>query len=206
LTVTRSEPGYPWDFCGGDLAIDFTNTVGSRGASRDEHLNLYGDVLAWADARRALPRAELQRLAAEADQSPGRARDALAALVKLREGLYRVIGVAADGRAARPADLAVVNDAVARVYRGAALAPHAGRLALTFDAAVDPHSLADPIAAPIVRAAVALLTSDAAARVRRCADDECGWLFLDTTRSRTRRWCDMAVCGNRAKVRRFRAR
>jgi predicted RNA-binding Zn ribbon-like protein len=40
--------------------------------------------------------------------------------------------------------------------------------------------------------------------VRLCADASCAWLFLDTTRNRTRRWCDMKECGNRNKVRRFR--
>jgi predicted RNA-binding Zn ribbon-like protein len=56
----------------------------------------------------------------------------------------------------------------------------------------------------VVRAASDLLTSDALARVRQCADGSCAWLFLDTTRNRTRRWCDMKACGNRNKVRRFR--
>jgi len=66
-------------------------------------------------------------------------------------------------------------------------------------------SVADPILTPVVRAAVELLTSADIARVRTCADGSCAWLFLDTTRSRTRRWCDMKSCGNRSKVRRFRA-
>ena len=63
----------------------------------------------------------------------------------------------------------------------------------------------DDVWRPAVRAAVELLTSDAVEHIGRCADDSCGWLFLDTTRSRTRRWCDMKVCGNRNKVRRFRS-
>jgi predicted RNA-binding Zn ribbon-like protein len=58
---------------------------------------------------------------------------------------------------------------------------------------------------PVVRSAVELLTSDAASRIGRCADEGCAWLFLDTTRSGTRRWCDMKSCGNRNTVRRFRA-
>jgi len=56
----------------------------------------------------------------------------------------------------------------------------------------------------VTRAAVDLLTTDELAKVGRCADEECAWLFLDTTRSRSRRWCDMRICGNRNKVRRFR--
>jgi predicted RNA-binding Zn ribbon-like protein len=43
-------------------------------------------------------------------------------------------------------------------------------------------------------------------RVRECANHDCGWLFLDLSRNRSRKWCDMSSCGNRAKVRRFRER
>ena len=62
----------------------------------------------------------------------------------------------------------------------------------------------DAILHPVVRATVDLLTSQSLAHVGRCADSGCRWLFLDTTRSRTRRWCEMKSCGNRNKVRRFR--
>jgi predicted RNA-binding Zn ribbon-like protein len=59
---------------------------------------------------------------------------------------------------------------------------------------------------PVVRSAAELLTSDDLDRVRECAADNCAWLFLDRSKNRSRRWCDMAVCGNRSKVRRFRQR
>ena len=59
---------------------------------------------------------------------------------------------------------------------------------------------------PVVRSVAELLTSDDLDRVRECAADNCAWLFLDRSKNRSRRWCDMAVCGNRAKVRRFRER
>jgi predicted RNA-binding Zn ribbon-like protein len=52
---------------------------------------------------------------------------------------------------------------------------------------------------------VDLLTSEALTRVRRCSGETCSWLFVDNSRNRMRRWCDMQVCGNRAKVRRFRS-
>jgi predicted RNA-binding Zn ribbon-like protein len=44
------------------------------------------------------------------------------------------------------------------------------------------------------------------ARVRTCGVDTCRWLFLDTSKNHTRRWCNMKVCGNRVKARRFQAR
>jgi predicted RNA-binding Zn ribbon-like protein len=57
---------------------------------------------------------------------------------------------------------------------------------------------------PVVRSAAELLTSDELTRVKECADDKgCGWLFLDKSRNRSRRWCDMKDCGNRAKAKRF---
>jgi predicted RNA-binding Zn ribbon-like protein len=52
----------------------------------------------------------------------------------------------------------------------------------------------------------ALLTSEAISRLRACGSETCRWLFLDTSKNHTRRWCDMKVCGNRMKARRFQAR
>ena len=61
----------------------------------------------------------------------------------------------------------------------------------------------DWILNPIVRSAAELLASDELKKVKTCADPACGWLFLDVSRNRRRRWCDMQDCGNRAKASRF---
>jgi len=201
--VTRSEPDYLWDFCGGHLAVDFTNTVGSRGSTPQEHFTTYGDILSWADARGVLPPAEVRRLHAIADRNPTQAHEAVLVVRSLRESLYQVLSAAAAGRTPPRADLARTNTHVEMAYSRAHLTPRAGRLALSFDDAA-PRSLTAPVTTPVVHAAIDLLTSDAAARIRTCADDTCAWLFVDATRSGTRRWCDMKVCGNRNKVRRFR--
>jgi predicted RNA-binding Zn ribbon-like protein len=55
----------------------------------------------------------------------------------------------------------------------------------------------------IVHAAVALLTGPYASRIRSCASESCDWMFVDRSKRGNRRWCDMTVCGNRAKARRF---
>src|SRR5258706_3762916 len=107
--VTRSEPGYAWDFCGGHLAIDFTNTVGDRGGAPEEHFNVYEDVLSWAEARGAIGRAGAQRLRQEAARQPAAARAALASMLAAREALYRVIEAAASGRRPAASDLAEMN-------------------------------------------------------------------------------------------------
>lgn len=196
----RSEPDYVFDFCGGHLAIDFTNTVGDRGSDRDDHLNTFGDIVAWAEARGVVTKAAASAIRQQAVADPDGAKRAWRSAVALREALYNVIAAASEGRKARPADLEIVNRHVAETFRGAELAPAGGRFAL----ATRSDAWLDPIIRPVMRAAVDLLTSDAVTRVGRCADDSCAWLFLDTTRNKTRRWCDMKLCGNRNKVRRFR--
>jgi predicted RNA-binding Zn ribbon-like protein len=55
---------------------------------------------------------------------------------------------------------------------------------------------------PIALSAADLLASEKLGSVRRCAGDNCAWLFLDESRNHSRRWCDMKICGNRQKARR----
>jgi predicted RNA-binding Zn ribbon-like protein len=199
-STERSDPGYTFDFCGNHLAIDFTNTVGDRGGDRGEHLETFGDIVAWAEARGVISRGEAAALRQQASADPDGANRAWRSALLFREALYNILAAAASNRRARPADLAVVNQHVADTFKGAALAPSGEGFSLETRA----EAWLDPVLRPVTRAAVDLLTSDQLAKVGRCADDECAWLFLDTTRSRTRRWCDMRSCGNRNKVRRFR--
>ena len=59
---------------------------------------------------------------------------------------------------------------------------------------------------PIALAAVRLFTDDDLHRIRECGGHACGWLFYDRSKNNRRRWCEMEVCGNRAKQRRLAAR
>jgi predicted RNA-binding Zn ribbon-like protein len=197
----RSQPDYQFDFCGGDLAIDFTNTVGNRGDhDPEDHFNTFGDVVAWAEARGVITRPAARALRRRAVSDPDEARRAHRRAVELREALYRVLEAAAGKRRPPPEDLNVLNAHVSATFEGAALSASGARFTLE-----TPHRVGlDEVLRPVVRAAVELLTSDRVEHIGRCADDSCAWLFLDTTRSRTRRWCDMKSCGNRNKVRRFR--
>lgn len=198
--ASRSQPGYRFDFCGGQVAIDFTNTVGDRGADPEEHLNTFGDLLAWAEARGVLTRRIAAVLRRQAATDHEGARRAHRQAIELREALYHVLAAAAAKRQPAAGDLDALNAYVARTFEGAALSPAGARFTLETRRRAD---FAD-VLRPIVRAAVDLLTSDDVEHLGRCADESCAWLFLDTTRSRTRRWCDMKACGNRNKVRRFR--
>jgi len=64
----------------------------------------------------------------------------------------------------------------------------------------------DALLWPVVWAAARLLTSDEAHRIRVCAGPDCGWVYVDRSRNRLRRWCQMKTCGTAAKTRRRRRR
>jgi predicted RNA-binding Zn ribbon-like protein len=59
---------------------------------------------------------------------------------------------------------------------------------------------------PVAQSAAELLTSPMLGRVKVCAGEGCGWVFLDESRNGSRRWCDSRDCGNRERVRRYLAR
>ena len=193
---------YRFDLSGGRLCLDFANTVGERGAKQpSEHLNSYGDFIAWAEQSGAAAARTARVLRRAAAARPAEARQVLADAIRLREALYRVFAAVASGRTPRPPDLAIVNAALPAAFERSRLVPSAGNFTLATGVRED--DLAAPLT-PVVRSAVDLLVSPDVDRVRTCAATECAWLFLDTTRNRARRWCDMKTCGNREKVRRFR--
>jgi predicted RNA-binding Zn ribbon-like protein len=193
---------YAFDLSGGRLCLDFANTVGDRGSDRPiEHLGSYGDFIAWAEQAGATTARAARALLRAAAARPAEAREALAAAIRLREALYRVFAAVASGRTPRVPDLSIVNAAVPAAFERSRLVPSEGGFTLSAD--VEKGDLAAPLT-PVVRSAVDLLVSPDVDRVRTCAATTCAWLFLDTTKNRARRWCDMKTCGNREKVRRFR--
>ena len=199
--VRRTED-YAFDLSGGRLCLDFANTVGDRGTDQpSEHLGSYGDFIAWAEQAGATTARAARGLLRAAGVQPARARQVLADAIRLREALYRVFAAVASGRTPRAPDLAIVNAALPAAFEHSRLVPSPGGFTLAAD--VGDGDLAAPLT-PVVRSAVDLLVSPEVDRIRTCAAAACAWLFLDATKNRARRWCDMKTCGNREKVRRFR--
>ena len=121
----------------------------------------------------------------------------------LREAIH-AIGAALAHDTGLPAPaLAVVNREFAAAMAQARLRPADGGFALDWAAA--PTAL-DSVLRPLVRSATELLLAPLRARVKQCPGHGCGWIFLDLTKNRNRRWCEMEICGSRNKVRRYRER
>jgi len=204
-TDTAQAPGddaaeYSFDLSGGAPCLDFVNTVSDRSTEPIEHLTGYPRLVAWARQAGQIDGATATRLEAVAADRPLAAQEVLDRARRLREALFALFAAAAAGRRADGDGLAAINAELPLATARRRLARDGDGYRLADDPDAEP-ALDAPLA-PVVRSAVELLTSDELDRVRECAADTCRWLFLDHSRNHSRRWCDMKVCGNRAKVRR----
>lgn len=182
------------------LCLDLVNTVSWRKRERpDERLNSYSDLVAWSQKAGVVTERQAQRLLQESARRPAGASAALERVIALREALYRIFCAVAGGDAPKPSDLAVLNGALSEALARLQLTWIAGQFAWDWTDAGD--SL-EPMLWPVARSAAELLTADELNRVGVCPGEGCGWLFFDSSKNRSRRWCAMDDCGNRAKARR----
>lgn len=186
---------------GGSLCLDFVNTVDWRGRPEpEETLHTYHDLIRWCRYVNILKQKDAETLSYQAKKYPSEARKALASAKNMREILYSILFSIADEKAPEHTDLADFNAYLSRAGVQSKIVWMEERFSWQPD---DNKTALDWMIYPIIRSAAELLVSDDVKKVKGCGDRECGWLFLDTSRNQSRRWCDMKDCGNRAKARRF---
>lgn len=189
----------PFEFSGGALCLDFVNTVGDRPHCDNEKLAGFADLLRWSAEAGILVEDQLGRLAREAARRPRLAHAAFRRAVQLRERLYRIFSKLATGGRPGDEDLDGLNRALAAALRHLRVEPEGDGFGWAWST---PRTHFDHLVWPVARSAAELLTSPETDLVRECASDRCSWMFVDRSRTHRRRWCDMKVCGNRAKARR----
>jgi predicted RNA-binding Zn ribbon-like protein len=200
MAEARIAPGEQFAFNAGRLCLDFVNTVRSRPSSdRHDLIDTYDDLLAWARQATILTPEEAAALGATARQGTRTGADALAQARALRESMYAVFSARAAGLPAPAADLQTLNRSIGRAMAHGGLTPSGSRFEWGWP---ETAPGLDRVAWWVARSAAELLTSMDLTFVRECASYDCGWLFMDATKNRSRRWCDMRTCGNRAKSRR----
>jgi predicted RNA-binding Zn ribbon-like protein len=192
------------DLVGDDLAWDFTNTSSARGtAAHQEHLRDFDTLMQWAEHARVMPPSDCAYIRAQLSGHPRRARHAFARAIEMRELIWAIGTALAEQRPVPARLLDLLSAAHAENLRHAEMRMRLGSYIWVFD----PHrDIEAAILGPITLSALTLLMEKDLLRTRRCAGQECGWLFFDTTKNNRRRWCEMRVCGNRAKVRAARDR
>jgi predicted RNA-binding Zn ribbon-like protein len=186
------------------LCLDFTHTLDERNSGRPvELLRNYRDLVAWGIFQHLLTEDEAQGLLGVAEKNPGEARTALARAIEAREAMYRLFYAISEGDDPDRDDLALLNDLLAEAMSHARLVHKDGGYAWDWQAG---ESDLNVLLWQVVRSAADLLTSDKLRDVRACAAEDCRWLFLDTSKNHSRRWCNMETCGNQAKARRHYSR
>lgn len=174
-------------FVSGALCLDFANSVVFRNdpARREDRLRTAADLRAWAAA------------AGLAVEDSALSPAGLRALLDLREAVDRLFRGTAAGDEPDRAALAVVLDCYRRELARLPLAAGPSGLSLAADQ-VAVRQL--PLGARLAASAVELAYSPRLLRVRACPG--CAWLVLDRSRNGGKKWCEMRLCGNRAKARR----
>jgi len=191
------------DIIGGDAALDFINTVTGRDQAPRDWLDSYTRLLEWAALVRLLPKNILRALAKGEKSEPRAAAAALARAKMFRETLFRLITGIVSGSAPPKAMLALLREHWIAGINAHELRFDDGRVvAEPRNDAADFDLIASMIAYRMVEHVLSLPKD----RLRICHGPNCSWLFIDSSKAGRRRWCDMAVCGNAAKSRRFQSR
>jgi predicted RNA-binding Zn ribbon-like protein len=193
---------------GGVVCLDFVNTVGSRLTDRPrEYLRSYEDLPGWAGQAGLLAPEETEGLFRQAALDSEGARETLSRALALREAIDRVISRAIAGESQEESDLSVLNRELSIALSHLRVMPTDGVYGWDWDLSWDEgETPLDRPLWPVAQSAAELLTSPKLGRVKVCAGDGCGWMFLDESRNNSRRWCDSRDCGNRERVRRHLAR
>jgi predicted RNA-binding Zn ribbon-like protein len=183
-----------------DLCLAYANTLAWRGSPEPaEQVVDLGALFAWLAESSGLDAKTLGTSADRARRAPAAATALFAEAIALREAIYRTFSAVAAAAPVPDADLFALNRALADAPARRRLV----RVGSDYGWRVDDVDLSVPaLLAPVLWSAGDLLVHRDRRRIRQCANEKCLWLFFDASKSATRRWCDMASCGNRAKARR----
>ena len=191
-----------FELSGGALCLDFANTWGDRKRQETDKLDAYPDLLAFAAQAELLAPGDAAGLAVRAETEPRLAAAAIGQARDLREVLYRLFSAVAARRDPAASDLERFNAALPEALAHLRLERRGADYAWTWVPVDAPPAMLTAPLWPILRSAADLLTSAERQQVRECGGSACTWLFLDRSRNRSRRWCSMESCGNRAKAQR----
>jgi predicted RNA-binding Zn ribbon-like protein len=194
----------PFTWIGGAACLDFVNTVTwlAPGELANERFRTSADVVDWARA------AGLPVTAYGPGHDFATDEQTLKTARRLRSDLHRVLVHVAEGTKPDVHEVERVNEWTRWAVARTRLEPRGQHESWYWIAAAEtPPTDESPVPfGLIVHSAAALLRSPDVSLLHLCANERCGWLFLDRSRKQNRRWCEMRECGARAKARRYRSR
>ncbi|MCI0414163.1 ABATE domain-containing protein [bacterium] len=190
-----------FELLGGILCLDFVNTIHEYGAvDPREELHSFDDLVAFGNQAGAITIRQAAKLLKRASSNPAMAARTLAAARECRLALYHLFSAIAGGKHLPARDLHFLNRQLSRTFQNLRIRSKGDEVDWSWE---EGNPKPERVLWPIIRSGTELLTSTDRRLIRECGSQTCTWLFLDRSKNRTRLWCDMKTCGNRAKWRRY---
>lgn len=208
-SVARSEGEPHFVYVGGDSSLDLVNTVDwVAGGLENERLTGYERLTRWAVGADVVSPEEAEALRHRTARGSAEAGAAIERARELRAVLQHLFHEVARGQGPGPAWKDFdrwLGEALGRLRVAADFTAGKGAAVARWKW-LGADERPDALLWPVVWSAALLLTSAEAHRIRVCDGPDCGWVYVDRSRNRMRRWCQMKTCGTAAKTRRRRRR
>lgn len=199
--MKQPSPKLTFELIAGRLCLDFANTLDHRlSGNPEDKLNGYAELVEFGQQTGVFSASETRQLRHEGRKNKGEASRLFQHAVAMREMIFRILSAVAARREVSEGDVGALNAELRRLNTTSLIAPGNGGGAWRW---VEKSSGAEKLIGRIVRSAMELLSSEDIERVKECAAETCGWLFIDGSRSRNRRWCEMRTCGSQHKARAY---
>ncbi|MGD8403222.1 MAG: CGNR zinc finger domain-containing protein [Anaerolineales bacterium] len=185
-------------FLGGNLSLDFVNTVNDR--HEDPLRNLlqnYLDLVTWVYFSSAISVSQKEELLQKGRENQRKANQIYKNSLQLREAFYDLVVNMIDGDEISQVNMQLINQWLSKASSNLELTQFNDHFVLDWN--LENFGL-ESVLWPIVRAFSDLITSEERKRIKQCGN--CGYLFVDNSKNNSRRWCSMEICGNRVKARR----
>jgi predicted RNA-binding Zn ribbon-like protein len=194
--------GRVFELTGGHPALDLVNTLDwrCRESGPEEFLGTYGDVVRFTEQCGLINAADARRLMRGVSENKG--AKVVEAVRKLREAAADLFYAVVDGKNPSAEAVERLESCFAEAAQKQELRWNGDKLLWMLPSSTSLPTI--PLWLLSLSTA-AFMTSEQMHFLRECGNAECRWLFVDTSKNHTRRWCDMKICGNRMKARRFKA-
>jgi len=181
---------------GGTLCLDFVNTIHDRiNEPERDYWVTHEHLLQWALKAGSIRSADYEAVLKHFESRPAQNPKLLKEAIKLRELLYRIFHPLSSGKKIAGRDLETFNVILSKCLSHLRLKAHEKGIRQSWQLMPGESAI---IFVPVIYSAYELLLSDRLKKIKECSN--CGWLFLDTTKNGTRRWCSMSTCGSIVKA------
>ena len=186
-------------FLGGDLSLDFVNTVHDRHEEPLRNLlQNYLDLVTWIHSADAINNSQKESLLKMGWENQIKATQVYKDALQLREALYDLVVNMINREDVSPVTMQMINQWLSRAFSNLELTRFNSHFVLDWKGE---NFELESVIWPIIRSFAYLITSEDRKRIKQCGN--CGYLFVDNSKNKSRRWCSMEICGNRVKARRF---